>query len=83
MDLPRLETGLIVTKKQLSSARFQSSVFTFLFYNKMPEAAAYQNLHEKQVITGVVILKTIFEREKQFIDTNLLEFWYALQKTVI
>lgn len=49
----------------------------------MPEATAYWNLYEKQVITGVVILKSIFERERQFADTNLLEFWYALQNTVI
>lgn len=49
----------------------------------MPEATAYQNLYEKQVITGIVILKSIFERERQFSDTDLLEFWYALQKTVI
>lgn len=77
------EAGLNVTKKQLSSGRFQNSAFIFLFYNFVPEATAYQNLNKKQVITGGVILKSIFERERQFTDRNLLEFWYALQKTVI
>jgi len=46
----------------------------------IPEAIAYQNLYEKQVRTGGVILKSIFERERQFPDTNLLEFWHALQR---
>lgn len=57
------ETGLNVTKNQLSSAGFQNSAFAFLFYNMMPEATAYQNLYEKETITGVVILKSIFERD--------------------
>lgn len=74
VDLPRLRQGWMSPKKQLSSEGFQNSAFIFLFYNMMPEAAAFQNLNKKPVVTGGVILTSVFERKRQFTDTNLLEF---------
>lgn len=56
---------------KLTSAGFQHSAFTFLFYNMMLEATAYQSLYEKQVITSGVTSKYVFERERQFTDKKV------------